>query len=54
MHFFEKYVIIKIENQKILILRSELSPKLDEINASYPCKYIIQSYETYMYFIVFH
>ncbi len=40
MHFFEKYVSIKIENQKILVLMSKLSPKLDEVNASYPCKYI--------------
>ncbi len=31
MHFFEKYIRIKIENQKILILMSKLSPKLDEL-----------------------
>ncbi len=38
-HSFEKYVRIKIVDHKILILMSKLSPKLDEINASYPCKY---------------
>ncbi len=54
MHFFEKYVRIKIENHKILILLSKLSLKLDKINASYPCKYITQFCETFMYFIVFH
>ncbi len=30
---------------------SKLSQKSDEINVSYPCKYIIQSYETFIYFI---
>ncbi len=39
MHFFEKYIRIKIENHKILVLMSILSLKLDEINASYACKY---------------
>ncbi len=39
MHSFKKYVRIKIENQKILVLMSKLSPKLDQVNASYPCKY---------------
>ncbi len=56
-HFFEKDIRIKIENQKILILMSKLSLKLDEVNViylNYPCKYIIQSCETFMYFIVFH
>ncbi len=38
-HFFEKYIIIKIEDRKILVLMSKLSPKLDEVNASYPYKY---------------
>ncbi len=40
-HFLEKYVRIKIEEYKILVLTSKLSQKLDEINVSYPCKYII-------------
>ncbi len=35
MHFFEKYVRIKIEDHKILILRSKVSPKLDEVNTNY-------------------
>ncbi len=43
MHFFEKYIRIKIENHKILVLISKLSPKLDEVNASYPCEYMTQS-----------
>ncbi len=38
MHFFEKYIRIKIENYKILVLMSKLSLKLDEVNASYPYK----------------
>ncbi len=36
---FEKYVRVKIEDHKILVLMSKLSPKFDEVNASYPCKY---------------
>ncbi len=32
MQFFEKYVRIKIEYHKILILMIKLSQKLDEIN----------------------
>ncbi len=54
MQFFEKYVRIKIEDHKILVLMSKLSQKLDKINVSYPCKYIIQSVRlscTSMYFI---
>ncbi len=39
MHFFAKYVRIKIEYHTILVLMNKLSPKLDEINASYACKY---------------
>ncbi len=38
-HCFEKYVTIKIEDNKILVLMSILLPKLDDVNASYPCKY---------------
>ncbi len=38
MHFFEKYVKIQIEDHKILVLMNKLSPKLDEINASYARK----------------
>ncbi len=53
MPFFEKYIRIKIENHKILVLMSKLSPKSDEINTSYPCKYIIQSCVIFVYFIVF-
>ncbi len=37
-HFFEKYIRIKIEGHKIFVLLSILSPKLDEVNASYACK----------------
>ncbi len=51
---FEKCVRIKIKNHKIFILMSKRSPKLDKVNASYSCKYIIQFCETFMYFIVFH
>ncbi len=39
VHFFEKYVRIKIEDHKILVLMSILLPKLDEVNTSYVCKY---------------
>ncbi len=39
MLFFEQYVRIKIENQKILFLMSKLLPKLNEINVSYPYKH---------------
>ncbi len=39
MHFFEKCIRIKIEDHKILVLMNKRSPKLDEINASYACKY---------------
>ncbi len=39
MHFFEKYVIIRIEDHEILFLMSKLSSKLNEVNASYPHKY---------------
>ncbi len=38
-HFFEKCIRIKIEEHKIFVLMSILSPKLDEVNANYPCKY---------------
>ncbi len=38
MHFFEKYAKIKIEDHKILVRINKLSPKFDEINASYTCK----------------
>ncbi len=50
MHFFEKYVRIKIENHKIVFLMSNVRPKLDEVNAGYPVN-IIQSCQTSMYFI---
>ncbi len=53
MHSFEKYVIIKIKNHKILVLMSIRSPKLDKIDASYPGTYITQSCKTFMYFFVF-
>ncbi len=33
---------------------SKLSPKLNKVNTSYPCKYTIQSCETFIYFIVFY
>ncbi len=39
MRFFKKHVRIKNENHKIPVLMSKLSPKLDEVNTSYPCKY---------------
>ncbi len=39
MHFFEKYLEIKIKDHKILVLMSRPSSKLDEINASYASKY---------------
>ncbi len=39
IHIFEKYVRIKIEGGKILVLTIILSSKLNEVNASYPCKY---------------
>ncbi len=50
MQFFEKYVRIKIENYKIVFLMSNIPPKLDEVNAGYPCKYnsILSN------FLVFH
>ncbi len=35
MHFFKNYFGIKIEDHKILIPMSELSPTLDEVNAIY-------------------
>ncbi len=38
IHFFKKYVRIKIKDYKILIRMSKLSPKLDEVNVSYACK----------------
>ncbi len=50
MHFFKKYIGIKIEDIKILVLISKLSPKLDEINAIIPIN-IIQSWEIFTYFI---
>ncbi len=50
MYFFEKFVRIKIEDHKIPVLMSRLLPKLDEVNASYPCKCNL-SCETFMYFI---
>ncbi len=37
--FFEKYIRIKIEDHKILVLISKVSPKSDEVNASYLQKY---------------
>ncbi len=37
--FFQKIRQNQIEDHKILILMNNLSPKLDEINASYACKY---------------
>ncbi len=39
MQFLEKYVRIKIGDHKILVLMSQLSSKLDKVNASYACKY---------------
>ncbi len=39
MPFFEKYLRIMIEDHKILVLVSECSRKLNEINVSYPYKY---------------
>ncbi len=39
MHFLEKYITIKIKDYKILVRMSILSSKLDEVNASYACKY---------------
>ncbi len=42
-HFLEKYVRIKIENHKILILISKLSPKLDEVNTGYLSKYVMET-----------
>ncbi len=38
-NYFEKYVRIKIEDHKILVLMCQLSPKFDEVKASYPCEY---------------
>ncbi len=38
MHVFEKFVRIKIKENKILIRMSILSSKLDEGNVSYACK----------------
>ncbi len=35
MDFFEKYLRIKIEKHKILVLMSKLSQKLDEVITSY-------------------
>ncbi len=39
LFFPEQYVRMKIEDHKILLLMNKLSPNLDEINASYVCKY---------------
>ncbi len=50
MHFFEKYVRIKIEDHKILLLLNKRSPKFDEINASYACKYNLVLWDL----LVFH
>ncbi len=38
MHYFEKFVIIKIKDRKILVWMSILSWKLDEVNLSYVSK----------------
>ncbi len=60
-HSSEKDVRIKIEDQKIPFLMSKLSPKLDEVNASYPRKYnsILWDFHAFhcvssVVFIVFH
>ncbi len=37
-HSLDKYVRIKIEDHKILVVTSMRSSKLDEVNASYACK----------------
>ncbi len=39
MYFFEKYVIIKIKEHKILVLMSILSLKLDEVMYNKLMKY---------------
>ncbi len=38
IHFFEKYVRIKIKAHIILVQLSKLSLKLNEVNANYACK----------------
>ncbi len=53
IHFFEKYASIKIENHKIFTLMNKLSPKLDEVNGSYLCKYstVLWDFDISSYFI---
>ncbi len=50
IYFFGKYVRIKIKDHKILVRMSKISPKLDEVNASWACK--LNS--ILWYFYVFH
>ncbi len=50
MHFFEKYLRIKIEDRKILVLMNILLRKLDEINVSYVCKYNIILWDLHVFY----
>ncbi len=49
LHFYEKYVRIKIEDHKILVLVSNLLPKLFEVNTSYPWKYNSMLWNFYVF-----
>ncbi len=49
MLFSGKYLRIKVEDHKMLVLVSKLSPKLLELNASYPCKYTSILWDFYVF-----
>ncbi len=52
-HFLEKYVTTKIKDHKILVQMSILSSKLDEVNASYVCKYSSILWDFHVFHCIF-